>query len=270
MNKSFIAIMTLTLLLSGVLPLMRPSTQPASAHVPPPPVPEPCPLTGLPSVSLSLDGVELHLCTSFLPTANFATPDPDDAIQVATAVEMGRGDVFKEFSITAIPFGTKPSTESLPRAEAQSEEVYRATLRDYREKQGGNPQAGPTANFFGQRVVASVSVVDLHVDGIVARPVAITEWVVEAGSRIWIIRASRELRSAEMSRSQVLSLVSSPGSTELNSPDVSRPSTSVAAASSLIVLRHNPSPPISLFHPGGMVTATRTIIMRKQVNRHTR
>jgi PKD repeat protein len=147
---------------------------------------------------------------------------------------MGRGDVFKEFSITAIPFGTKPSTESLPRAEAQSEEVYRATLRDYREKQGGNPQAGPTANFFGQRVVASVSVVDLHVDGIVARPVAITEWVVEAGSRIWIIRASRELRSAEMSRSQVLSLVSSPGSTELNSPDVSRPSTSVAAASSLL------------------------------------
>ena len=227
MIKSFIAIMTLTLLLSGVLPLMRSSTQPPS-------VPELCPLTGLPSASLSLDGVELHLCTSFLPAANFATPDPDDAIQVATAVEMGRGDVFKEFSITAIPFGTKPSTESLPRAEAQREEVYRATLRNYREKQGGHPQAGPTANFFGQRIIGSVSVVDLHVDDVVARPVAITEWVVEAGSRIWIIRASRELRSAEMSRSQVLSLVSSLDSTELSSPDAGRPSTSAAAVGTLL------------------------------------
>ncbi|MBL7064616.1 MAG: PKD domain-containing protein [Anaerolineae bacterium] len=233
-NKPFVTVMALILLLSGVLLLMCPSTRPASAHVPPPSAPELCPLTGLPSTSLSLDGVELRLCTSFLPAANFATPDPDDAIQVATAVEMGRGDVFEEFSITAISFGTKPSTESLPRAAARSEEVYRATLRDYREKQGGNPQAGPGAHFFGQRVVGSVSVVDLHVDGIVARPVAITEWVVEAGSRIWIVRASQKLPSAEMSRSQVLSLVSPLDSTELNSPDLSRPSTSAAAAGSLL------------------------------------
>ena len=231
--------MTLGLLLSGMLLLMRPSTQTACAYVPPPSVPELGPLTGLRSTSLSLDGVDLRLCTSlftsFGPAPGFTTPDPDDAIQVATAVEMGREEVFKEFSITAIPFGMKPSTEALPRAEAQSEEVYRATLRDYRERQGGNPQTGPTADFFGERVVGLVSVVDLHVDSVVAKPVVITEWVVEAGSRIWIIRASQELSSAEMSRSQVLSLVSPLGSTELSSPDLNRPSrTSVAAASGLL------------------------------------
>jgi hypothetical protein len=238
MRKSFVAMMTLGLLLSGMLLLMRPSTQTACAYVPPLSVPELGPLTGLPSTSLSLDGVDLRLCTSLFtslgPAPGFTTPDPDNAIQVATAVEMGREEVFKEFSITAIPFGMKPSTEALPRAEAQSEEVYRATLRDYRERQGGSPQTGPTANLFGKRVVGLVSVVNLHVDAVVAKPVAITEWVVEAGSRIWIIRASQELSSAEMSRSQVLSLVSPLGSTGLSSPDLNRPSTSVAAASGLL------------------------------------
>ena len=228
MTKSLAVMVTLLLLLSGVISQIHPSIRNALAYARPPSAPEFCPPTGLPDVSLVLDGVELRLCTSFFtpsePAPSFATPDPRNGIQTATATGTRGG--FKEFSITAVPFGTRPSTEALPGADAHSKGLYHAVLRDYREQQGANPQIGPTAVFFGQQVAALVSVVDLHIDGVAARPISITEWVVKAGNRIWIIRASHELDGR--------SLASSLGSTELNSPDLSIPSTSVAAARSLL------------------------------------
>ncbi len=237
-NKSLAVMVTLVLLLSGVISRIRPSIQNALAYAPSPSVSEFCPLTGLPSVPLALDGVELRLCTSFFTSfgyaPSFAMPDPHNGIQVATVTGIGSEGGFKEFSITAVPFGTRPSTEALPGADAQSEEVYRATLRDYREQQGASSQIGPTATFFGQQVAGLASVVDLRVDGVVARPIAITEWVVEAGDRVWIIRASQELDGESASRSQVWSLVSSLGSMGLDSPDLSVPSTSVAAVRGLL------------------------------------
>ena len=221
-KQSFIAAVTLVLLLGGLLFVLHPSMRAISAYACPLAAPGSCAQKSLPSSSFSLDGVELRLCASFLPAPNFTTPDADNAIQIATAIN--RKDVFRELSITAVPFGTRPSTEALPRAHAQSEAIYRASLRDYRERQGGNPRVGPVANLFGEEVVGSISVVNLHIDGTVARPVAIVEWVVEAGNRLWIVRASEEISGGNTSV-----FADSLDNIELSSPDSNRPSTSVAA-----------------------------------------
>ena len=231
-RKPFAVMVPLVLSLIGLVAVICPSAQTAFGHGPSVALPELCPQTGLSRTSFSVDGVELVLCTRFLPAPEFVTPESDNAIQVATAANQGR--VFRELSITAIPFGAKPSTEALPRADATSEETYRTSLRGYRERQGGNPQTGPVARLFGTQVVGLVSVVDLHVGRAVVEPVAITEWIVEAGSRIWIVRASQGLSDTEESGGQALSQVDSPGGISLSSPDVSRPSTSLAAMNRLL------------------------------------
>jgi len=150
---------------------------------------------GLQEVSLSLDGVPLSLCTSFLPAKAFITPEPDNSIQVATAVDWD--DSFEEFSITAIPFGTTPGTEDLPTAQVNGAKIYRTALQEYRKRQGGSPQTGPTASLFGQQVEGLTSIVDLNIDVLTAKPVFIVEWVVEEGGRLWIIRVSQEIKVEE-------------------------------------------------------------------------
>ncbi len=219
-KQSLITATTLVLLLGGVLLVIRLPMPAVSVYARPLTAPGLC--AQKESSSFSLDGVELHLCTFFLPASNFVTSDSDNAIQVATVINR-EGD-FRELSITAVPFGTRPSTEALPRAHAQSEAIYRAEMRDYRERQGGNPQVGPVAHLFGKQVTSSISIVHLHIDGAIAKPVAIAEWVVEAGDRIWIVRTSEEVSS-----SNAATFADSLGSMELSSPDLSRPSTSVAA-----------------------------------------
>ena len=179
------------------------------------------------TVTLSLDGVELNLSTSFLSDPRFETSDPNTAIQVATAME--REPIFKEISITAVPFGLEPPTESLPRANSQSEEIYRSILRKYREEQKGNPEDGPVMNIFDEETTGLTSVVDLHIYGEELTPVAVTEWIVEAGNRIWIIRASQELKGNTIPQPQLASLTDSFSNTKLGSDSLSQPSTSLRA-----------------------------------------
>ena len=87
---------------------------------------------------------------------------PGSASQVASSASW---NPFREFSITAIPFGTKPGTEALPVAEAGMKAAYDTALRNYRLQQGGSVQAAPAIQLFGQEVTGSESVVDLHIDG---------------------------------------------------------------------------------------------------------
>ncbi|MGD2104872.1 MAG: PA14 domain-containing protein, partial [Anaerolineae bacterium] len=180
------------------------------------------------STVVTLDGVTLEITTSFLSNLQFATPDPGSAIQVATAVE--REPLFRELSITAVPFGVSPPTESVPVARAGGEEAYRAALRAYRREQGGHPQAGAILHLFGEPVAGSTSVVDLRVSGEARVPVSITEWVVEAGPRLWIVRASRQLEGElDSARSASPSSLAFPDS-PIGSADLSQPSTSLASA----------------------------------------
>jgi hypothetical protein len=171
--------------------------------------------------------VTLELTTSFMSDPTFVSSDPGSAIQMATAME--RAPRFRELSITAVPFGTVPPTESLPVAAPGGEEAYRAALRAYRERQHGEPQQGAVMRLFGEDLVGSTSVVRLRVRAGEPVPLAITEWVVEAGERLWIVRASRELEDGALWRPSATAPDSLFSSSVLSSPDLARPSSSLAA-----------------------------------------
>jgi hypothetical protein len=101
-------------------------------------------------------------------------------------------------------------------------------LRGYRQDQDGNPADGPAAQLFGKEVAGSTSVVDLHVSGEELSPVAITEWVAEAGNRIWIVRASQELAGGPVPL-QLTSTAQLLSETVLRSKGFQETSTSLAA-----------------------------------------
>jgi hypothetical protein len=148
----------------------------------------PCSNAALQNATFTLDGVTLNLCTPFLP-GSFISAEPDNSMQVATAVKWNK---FQELSFIAVPFGVAAPSEGLPVAQSGMAAQYRTLLQQYRQAQGGNPQPGPTATLFGKPVVGSNSTVNLNIDASTPKPVLITEWVVEAGKRLWIVRASQE------------------------------------------------------------------------------
>lgn len=147
-----------------------------------------CKNTSLQNAAFTLDGVALNICTSFLPDT-FTVAEPDNSMQVATAVGW---DQFREISVMAVPFGTKLSSEDLPVAQAGMAGQYRNLLQKYRIRQGGTPQPSQPITLFGKQVVGSTSLVKIKTNSDVEKPVLITEWVVEAGKRLWIVRASQE------------------------------------------------------------------------------
>jgi hypothetical protein len=199
--------------------------QGAPAHHTPTPAPPAAPGLAL------LDGVELRVESPFLPDAAFGATEPDNAIQVAAAIE--RAPLYREFSITAAPFGTSPPTEALPPARPGGAKEYQTALIGFREQQGADPQPGPVARLFGRKVVGTLSVVHLHVGGLDPAPVAVVEWVVEAGERLWIFRASQALSAEETAGQRKVTLPAQLEGTEVSSPDPAAPSTSLAAARSL-------------------------------------
>ncbi len=217
----------LALVCMGLMAL-RASTPGASA------APTPCGGAGQAQTTLALDGVSLNLCQAFIAAPDFSAAEATDAIQMATAVDRSAG--YREFSITAIPFGLRSPAESLPAAQAGGAETYRALLNDYRAQQGGQPQAGPTAHFFGQVITSTVTVITAYVDAVAPASVTVTEWVAEAGGRLWIIRTVEKLPAG----GQLAGAETSPagpgvgGAFELNSADLSAPSTSLAAAKALV------------------------------------
>jgi hypothetical protein len=146
-------------------------------------------------VNLVLDGVELTLSTPFLPSQRIIVPDPGDPVQVANIVQ--KEPSFRSLTITAIPYGTKPSVEVLPIAEPDNLVAYQNALRSHRRFQGGKPVPGPTATLFGQAVTGIASTVYINIDVFEPKPVRIVEWVVEAGNRIWLLRISQEIQVME-------------------------------------------------------------------------
>ena len=144
------------------------------------------------SAGFRLDGVEITVNSSFMSPLVFTTSAAGSASQVATAVQR---HPFREFSITAVSFGTRPGTEKVPGAQGGGSRAYLAALASYRGQQHGNPQVGPSAQIFGQQVAGQVSVVNLHLDSAQVKPTLIVEWVVEAGPRLWIVRLSQEQRT---------------------------------------------------------------------------
>jgi hypothetical protein len=139
---------------------------------------------------ITVDGVTLTVGGSFLPASTaYTSPSPGNMIQVATAAVWRP---FREMTITAVPFGVKAGVENLPISRRGAAGGYAEALTRNRSRQGRVLREAPVANIFGQQVAGSVSIAKLNIDGPVATPVLIVEWVVEAGERLWLVRASQE------------------------------------------------------------------------------
>lgn len=137
-----------------------------------------------------LDNVTVGIISPFLPCAGFQTSRPANASQVATCAQ---GRPFRELSVTAVPFGTKPGTELVPTARAGGAGAYIEALYAFRARQGSVSRGGPATAIFGQQTRGLVSLAGLELYSSGPTPALIVEWVVEAGQRLWIVRATREL-----------------------------------------------------------------------------
>src|SRR5271157_3761520 len=141
------------------------------------------------TASFKLDGVSLSVCAPSLP-GDFITPDPSSSDQIASS---SRLNPYQVFSITAVPYGLKVSTESLPTAAAGLAGQYLQDLKNARIAQGGQVKAGPDAAIFGGPASSIASLVSLKIHGDSPSRVVIVEWVADAGKRLWIIRYSQEV-----------------------------------------------------------------------------
>lgn len=139
--------------------------------------------------SPKIAGVRLEIVSPHLP-GEMVSSEPDDASQLATAFAL---DPFQEFSIIAAPYGASPPIEDLPDSEPGGAEIYRAALSVYRTQQGGTPLPAPAVSLFGQTITGSYSIIDLITTAEIKQPIMIAEWVVEAESRLWIVRITRDL-----------------------------------------------------------------------------
>ena len=140
--------------------------------------------------SVPLDDIAISITSPIMP-GNLEASDPGDVTQLATAIAL---NPYIEFSIISIAYGTAPSTEALPSAEVGGAYIYRTALIDLRKQQGGTPIPGPDATLFEQKVTGNYTILNLKVSSEVDQPVLIVEWVVEAMSRLWIVRVSRDLK----------------------------------------------------------------------------
>jgi hypothetical protein len=147
-------------------------------------------------IFLELDGVELTLSSPFLPSADIYLPAPDDPVQVANILQ--RKPVFSSFSITAIPYGVKPGFEVFPPSGPGKAAAYTKNLIRYRRLQGGDPLESPIAYLFNQEVVGIDSEVFINIDVHQPRPVRVSEWVAEAGNRIWLLRVTQEIQAGKV------------------------------------------------------------------------
>ena len=141
------------------------------------------------SASPTVDGVILDIRSPFLP-GQFESTAADDVNQITSAFTV---KPFQEFSIISIPYGTTPPIEALPNAIPGGASIYRTALNDYRTQQGGTPSPAPAVSLFGQSIAGNYSIVDLITSDETARSTLIAEWIVEAESRLWIVRISRDI-----------------------------------------------------------------------------
>jgi hypothetical protein len=141
-------------------------------------------------VAFVVDGVRVSVPRSAAPGI-VLSGRPGDATQETSIVDSTQQ---RTLSIIAVPYGTKAGTEdALPVARPDGASAYRNALHDYRVRNGQFAVSAPAIEAFGTRIAGELSIRHESISGLraVERDVLTAEWVGEAGSRIWIVRAMR-------------------------------------------------------------------------------
>lgn len=176
-------------------------------------------------VNLSTDNVSIALQTPYLPNDTFTVAEPGMSVQ--GAMSEGR-DVFSFFAVIAVPFGTRPPSESVPVARSGAAEEYRTSLRAGLASSEVEYQPnGPVSILFGQSITGQVSLHQLAFttkDGS-TRPFLYAEWVVEAGPRLWIIRIVKQLPDHTTDLSSQAAFLKSLENVTLSSNNLDSPTT---------------------------------------------
>ncbi len=190
-----------------------------------------CPQAGQAALDLSLDGVAIQGCLPFAPAGDWQRPDPTQAVQIAYTAGGGAG-----YTFTAIPFGAANPLEIFPIVnETSSIANLRDVLRQYRTEQGAQVESGPTAEIFGETVESLVSTLAMPGAGVDPETTRLTEWLVVAGGRLWILRATQPAASFAQASASTAGMT-------LTSATLDAPSTSAAALRNRLAATATPSP----------------------------
>lgn len=135
---------------------------------------------------LSLDGVDLAICFPFSPDILIGA-NQSDLVQSAYALNR---NTRQELSIYAVPYGLQPASDNLPVAEPGIVAVYQdLSFKAYDGDVLADMEAQPII-LFGQSVRGrSVMIPDN--EGSSAGQQMITQWVAEAGNRVWLVRSTQ-------------------------------------------------------------------------------
>lgn len=97
----------------------------------------------LQKTNFTLDGVTVTVATPFLPGPFTASKPGDDTQTAVAATQDPNVHPFSAFYVIAVPYGSKPRSEGIPKAQAGGAQTYRAFLHQYRTNAGHHPQPGP-------------------------------------------------------------------------------------------------------------------------------
>ena len=144
------------------------------------------------SASLTLDGVPLTISGAALPPgASFDVSPPGSAEPSASATTE---TPYRELTVEDVPFGSRAEEDPVLGLAGPGQAAPAANaLRSFRGSEGATSLGTYSASLFGSEVEGSASLVDLQVNSATASPVAIVEWVTEAGPRLWLVRSAEEV-----------------------------------------------------------------------------
>ena len=138
--------------------------------------------------TFTVDNVSIHLQSNVLPNTHFQSTKPGDFIQRALVI---RDTPYTSVSVTAVPYGTR-GDDHLPTAQAGIAAIYRSQLRTDWQNQTQAAQNAPAINLFGTKISGTLYHVQMPLDSLISKPALITEWIGEAGLRVWIVRVIQE------------------------------------------------------------------------------
>lgn len=188
--------------------------------------------------AIQLDGVDLTLCVPFIPDTVLSAADTD-IVQSAAAV---RRTPHSALLLYAVPYGLVPAGDGLPAARPGVAQTYQDISSRAYAGEALEALDGPSISILGQTVAGRTVIIPNKIGGPAVGQQMITQWVVEAGERVWIVQLIWTADSFA-DKAAAFGLLQS---TSVRSPNVNRPSTSLR-------LSQQPVPPVK---PQPPATAT--------------